>query len=89
MGTSAMTFKVEVDFLPLNINESIDYSLYVMFEYDGICTIIKEQNHQCDLGMIAIDSWELLKATPKARTARESYSYGSGLAEKALNHDRY
>lgn len=87
MATSAMTFKVEVDFVPLNINESIDYSLYVMFEYDGICTISKEQKHQCDLGMIAIDSWTQLKSANKLRVPRET-EYMVGLTGAAMRHGR-
>lgn len=85
MHAYSATIKIEVDFIPLNINEAIDYSLYVMFEYDGVCTI---NANSCDLGMIAIDSWAQLKATPKARTIRETYAYGSGLGERALDLGR-
>lgn len=85
MHAYSSTIKIEVDFIPLNVHEEIDYSLFVMFEYDGVCTINPQT---CDLGMIAIDSWEQLKATPKARTLRESYAYGSGLGDKALQLGR-
>lgn len=81
MHAYSATIKIEVDFIPLNINEKISYSLYTMFEYDGVCTI---NAHSCDLGMIAIESWAQLKATPKARTIRED-AYGSGLGGAALH----
>lgn len=85
MHAYSSTIKIQVDFVPLNVHEEIDYSLYVMFEYDGVCTI---NANTCDLGMIAIDSWAQLKATPKARTIRENYAYGSGLGDKALQLGR-
>lgn len=82
MHAYSQTIQLEVDFIPLNAYEETDYSLYVMFEYDGVCTI---NPGTCDLGMIAIDSWSQLKATPKARTMRESYAYGAGLGDKVLS----
>lgn len=85
MHAYSSTIKIEADFIPLNVQENINYSLYVMFEYDGVCTI---NANTCDLGMIAIDSWAQLKATPKARTIRENYAYGSGLGDKALQLGR-
>ena len=81
MHAYSQTIKIEVDFIPLNVYEKTNYSLYVMFEYDGVCTI---NPNACDLGMIAIDSWTQLKSTPKARTMRESYCYGAGLAGAAM-----
>lgn len=81
MHAYSATIKIEVDFTPLNLNEDISYSLYTMFEYDGVCTISAQS---CDLGMIAIESWAQLKATPKARTVRED-AYGSGLGGSTLN----
>lgn len=81
MHAYSQTIKIEVDFIPLNVYEKTNYSLYVMFEYDGVCTI---NPNTCDLGMIAIDSWTQLKSTPKARTMRESYCYGAGLAGAAM-----
>ena len=62
MHAYSQTIKIEVDFVPLNAYEPCEYSLYTMFEYDGVCTI---NPNTCDLGMIAIDSWTQLKSTPK------------------------
>ena len=75
MHAYSQTIKIEADFVPLNAYDKTNYSLYVMFEYDGVCTI---NPNVCDLGMIAIDSWAQLKSTPKARVMRENYCYGAG-----------
>ena len=78
--------QIECDFVPLNAYEETDYALNVMFEYDGVCTI---EPGNCDLGMIAIESFAQLKAAQKARTFRESYAYGAGLGDKVMNGLRF
>lgn len=77
-GANAFSQGIEfkVEFIPLNVYEPVNYSLFVMFEHDGICTM---HMNTCDLGMIAIDSWASLKTSPKARTIREVPAYGAGL----------
>lgn len=81
MRAGAATIQIEAEFVPLNAYEATDYALNVMFEYDGVCTI---RPGECDLGMIAIESFEQLKNAPRARTFRESHNFGAGLGESVL-----
>ena len=81
MRAGAATIQIEAEFVPLNAYEETDYALNVMFEYDGVCTI---RPGECDLGMIAIESFEQLKNAPRARTFRESHNFGAGLGESVL-----
>ena len=86
MRSPSTSIQIEVEFVPLNAYEATDYALNVMFEYDGVCTL---QPTTCDLGMIAIESFEQLRGAPKARTMRESYAYGAGLGDNIRNALRF
>lgn len=81
MKSGQTDIMIECEFVPLNGYEATKYALNVMFEYDGVCTLAPGD---CDLGMIAIESFEQLKSAPRARTFRESYAYGAGLGESVL-----
>ena len=78
MKAEATNIQIEVQFVPLNAYEETEYALNVMFEYDGVCTL---QPGNCDLGMIAIESFAQLRSAQKARTIRENYAYGAGLGD--------
>ena len=69
------TIKFRVKFRPLNIFEDIAYSLYVAFEYNGICTITPGF---CDIAMIHIDSYNQIADAQRAPRYRISRFYGKG-----------
>lgn len=39
MRENGISFKFDVKFVPLNVHEDIDYSLFIMYEYDNKCVI--------------------------------------------------
>lgn len=83
MRATQKNISFEVDFVPLNIHQSINYSLYVMLEYDGVFTINAATN-ACDLGMIAIDSEAQILASAKVASLSTLWMRGAG--QKDLNN---
>lgn len=74
------TIKFHVKYRPLNMfDKDLKYSLYVAFEYNGICTITPGF---CDLAMIHIDSYNQIANAQRAPRYRISRIYGKGLWDK-------
>ena len=66
-------------------DDKIKYSLFVAFEYNGICTITPGF---CDLAMIHIDSFNQIADAQRAPRYRISRIYGKGLWDKTKNFFR-
>lgn len=74
------TIRFHVKFRPLNMfDDNLVYSLFVAFEYNGICTITPGF---CDLAMIHIDSYNQIANAERAPRYRISRIYGKGLWDK-------
>lgn len=73
------TIRFRVKYRPLNIFEDITYSLYVAFEYNGICTITPGF---CDIAMIHIDSFNQIANAQRAPRYKVSRIYGKGFWDK-------
>lgn len=79
MKVTNETIRFTVKFRPLNMTQNLKYSLYVAFEFNGICTITPGY---CDLAMIHIDSYNQLANAEKAPRYKISRIYGKGLWDK-------
>ena len=74
------TIRFHVTFRPLNLfDDGLEYSLYVAFEYNGICTITPGF---CDLAMIHIDSYNQIANAERAPRYKISRIYGKGFWDK-------
>ena len=74
MKISNETIRFRVEYRPLNmVDDDIKYSLFVAFEYNGICTITPGF---CDLAMIHIDSFNQIADAQRAPHYRISRIYG-------------
>ena len=74
------TIRFHVTFRPLNLfDDGIKYSLYVAFEYNGICTVTPGF---CDLAMIHIDSYNQIANAERAPRYKISRIYGKGFWDK-------
>ena len=74
------TIRFHVTFRPLNLfDDGIEYSLYVAFEYNGICTVTPGF---CDLAMIHIDSYNQIANAERAPRYKISRIYGKGFWDK-------
>ena len=74
------TIRFHVKFRPLNMfDDDLVYSLFVAFEYNGICTITPGF---CDLAMIHIDSYNQIANAQRAPRYKISRIYGKGLWDK-------
>lgn len=73
------TIKIRVKYRPLDIFNENQYSLYVAFEYNGICTVTP---NFCDLAMIHIDSFNQIANAQRAPTYKISRIYGKGFWDK-------
>lgn len=77
------TIRFHVKYRPLNMfDDNITYSLFVAFEYNGICTIIP---NFCDLAMIHIDSFNQIANAERAPRYKLSRIYGKGVWDKIKN----
>lgn len=74
------TIRFHVTFRPLNLfDDGLEYSLYVAFEYNGICTVTPGF---CDLAMIHIDSYNQIANAERAPRYKISRIYGKGFWDK-------
>ena len=73
------TIRFHVKYRPLNMFDKVKYSLFVAFEYNGICTITPGF---CDLAMIHIDSYNQIANAQRAPRYRISRIYGKGFLDK-------
>ena len=73
------TIRFHVKYRPLNMFDKVKYSLFVAFEYNGICTITPGF---CDLAMIHIDSYNQIANAQRAPRYRISRIYGTGFLDK-------
>ena len=73
------TIRFTVKYRPLNMIEDLTYSLYIAFEYNGICTITPGF---CDLAMIHIDSYNQIAQAEKAPRYKISRIYGKGFGTR-------
>ena len=85
MKISNETIRFHVEYRPLNMLDNIQYSLFVAFEYNGICTITPGF---CDLAMIHIESYNQIADAQIAPRYRISRIYGKGLWNKTKNFFR-
>lgn len=85
MRVTNETIRFTVKYRPLNMTQDLKYSLYVAFEYNGICTITPGF---CDLAMIHIDSYNQLANAEKAPRYKISRIYGKGLWDKTKDFFR-
>lgn len=74
------TMRFHVKYRPLNMfDDNITYSLFVAFEYNGICTFTP---HFCDTAMIHIDSFNQIADAERAPRYKLSKIYGKGVWDK-------
>ena len=85
MRMANQMFRVKVNYRPLNMADDIQYSLFVAFENNGVCTITP---NFCDIALIHIDSYNQIANAAVAPRYRISRIYGKGLWDKTKNFFR-
>ena len=75
MRMANQMFRVKVNYRPLNMADDIQYSLFVAFENNGVCTITP---NFCDIALIHIDSYSQIANAQTAPRYRISRIYGQG-----------
>ena len=75
MRMANQMFRVKVNYRPLNIADDLQYSLFVAFENNGVCTITP---NFCDIALIHIDSYNQIANAATAPRHRISRIYGKG-----------